>query len=58
MVAHSVVGLGEASLGNENLISKDNKQKLVKWQSSGEGRPRSDASSPSNFTSVLGSLDN
>ncbi len=49
---------GEASVGNEDLITKGNEQKLANWKISGESGPRSDGSSPINFTSVLDNLDN
>ena len=60
MVDHGFDGSieGEASLGNEGLITKGNEQKLANWKISGEEGPRSDGSSPINFTSVLDNLDN
>lgn len=60
MVDHGFDGSieGEASAGNEDLISKGNKQKLANWKISGESGPRSDGSSPINFTSILDDLDN
>ena len=60
MVDHGFDGSieGEASAGNEDLITKGNEQKLANWKISGESGPRSDGSSPINFTSVLDNLDN